>query len=117
MVLFDPSERISTGGPDTAVFDGYRRNRSILDKNERFSTMRIETAPIAVFQERSVPAATRLAGWAALVRAFNVAAPGRRPSCVSDQHVRGSRRSEGDWTVYDKRYWPGGNFADHLGFA
>ena len=79
--------------------------------------MQIETGPIAVFQERTVPAGTKLAGWAALVRAFNIAAPARRPSCVSDQHVRGSQRQEDDWTVYDKRYWPGDTLADHLGFA
>jgi hypothetical protein len=31
--------------------------------------------------------------------------------------VRGSQRQEGGWTVFDKRYWPGDNFADHLTFA
>jgi hypothetical protein len=79
--------------------------------------MRIETGPIAVFQERTVPAGCRLAGWAALVRALNIAAPVRHSSCVSEQHVRGSQREEGTWTIYDKRYWPGETFADHLSFA
>ena len=79
--------------------------------------MRIRATPIAVFQERTVPAGTRLAGWAALVHAFDIAAPVRRPSCISDQHVRGSQRPEEGCTVYDKRYWPGESFADHLGFA
>ena len=55
--------------------------------------------------------------WAALVRAFGIPAPIRRPSCVADQHVRGSQRESGAWTVFDKRYWPGGSLADHLGFA
>jgi hypothetical protein len=36
---------------------------------------------------------------------------------VSNQHVGGSRREEGDWNVFDKRYWPGDTFADHLTFA
>lgn len=79
--------------------------------------MRIETGPLGVFQERTVPAGSRLAGWAALVRAFKIQAPVRRPSCVAQQHVRGSRRESGGWAVFDKRYWPGDGLADHLGFA
>jgi hypothetical protein len=79
--------------------------------------MKIETGPLAVFQERSVPAGSRLAGWAALVRAFDIQAPVRRPSCVAEQHVRGSQREEEGWTVFDKRYWPGETLADHLDFA
>jgi len=79
--------------------------------------MQIETGAIAVFQESTVPAGSRLVGWAALVRAFAIAAPVRRPSCVSEQHVRGSHRDQETWRIYDKRYWPGDTFADHLGFA
>ena len=69
------------------------------------------------FQEKTVPAETRLAGWAWLVQSFGVRAPVRRPSAVSDQHVKASSRETVDWTIYDKRYWPGGSFGDHLGFA
>jgi len=65
--------------------------------------MQIETGPLAVFQERSVPAGSRLAGWAALVRAFDIQAPVRHPSCVAEQHVRGSQREEAGWTIFDKR--------------
>ncbi len=79
--------------------------------------MRLEQSPITIFQEKAIPAATRLAGWAALVQAFAIAAPVRRPYCVSDRHIRDSHREEGDWTVFDKRYWPGDSFADHLTFA
>ena len=79
--------------------------------------MRLEQAPIDVFQEKTVPAGTKLAGWAALVHALRVPAPVRRPSCVSGQHIRGSHRKEGTWTVFDKRYWPGDTFADHIIFA
>ena len=61
--------------------------------------------------------AADLAGWAALVDALGIEAPVRRPSCVSERHVGGSHREVGAWTVYDKRYWPGDTFADHLGFA
>ena len=79
--------------------------------------MKLDPAPITVFQEKTVPDGTRLAGWAALVHALAIPAPVRRPSCVSEQHVRGSHREEGAWTVFDKRYWPGDDFADHLSFA
>ena len=91
---------------------------------QRFSTGRedsrrvqIETGLLAVFSERSVPAGSKLAGWAALVRSFNIHAPVRHPSCVSEQHVHGSQREDGNWKVFDKRYWPGNTLADHLGFA
>ncbi|MGA7394409.1 MAG: hypothetical protein WBW78_17270, partial [Terrimicrobiaceae bacterium] len=79
--------------------------------------MRLELPPISVFQERSVPAGTKLAGWAALVHELGLLAPVRCPSCVSGQHVRGSHRKEGSWTVFDRRYWPGDTFADHIIFA
>ena len=69
------------------------------------------------FQEKTVPTDTRLAGWAALVQTFGVRAPVRRPSTVSGQHVKASRREEGGWNIFDKRYWPGESFGDQLGFA
>jgi len=79
--------------------------------------MKLDAAPITVFQEKSVPDGSQLAGWAALVQALAIPAPVRRPSCVSEQHIRGSHRKEGIWTIFDKRYWPGDAFADHLLFA
>lgn len=79
--------------------------------------MQINTDPIRVFQEKTVPADSRLAGWSALVRAFDIQAPVRRPCAVSDQHIRGSRRDDGDWLIFDKRYWPGEEFGTHLNFA
>ncbi len=79
--------------------------------------MRLELTPIPVFQEKTVPHDTKLAGWAALAHALAIQGPVRRPTCVSEQHIRGSRREEGAWTVFDKRYWPGDTFADHLTFA
>lgn len=72
---------------------------------------------VGTFQEKTVPAEARLVGWARLVQSFGVRAPVRRPSVVSDQHVKASSRKVGDWTIYDKRYWPGEGFGDHLGFA
>ena len=79
--------------------------------------MRLEPAPTATFQEKIIPGGTRLAGWAALVHAFALPVPVRRSACVSEQYVRGSHRDEGAWTVFDKRYWPGDTFADHLAFG
>ena len=70
-----------------------------------------------IFQDQRVPGGTRLAGWAALVRELGLAAPVRAPSVVSERHIRGSRRSEGGWRVFDKRYWPGDKVTDHLSFA
>ncbi len=70
-----------------------------------------------IFQEKTVSADTRLAGWAALVQTFGVQAPVRRPSVVSGQHVKASRREAGGWNVFDKRYWPGESFGDQMRFA
>jgi hypothetical protein len=83
----------------------------------RFPTLIIDTGPVQVFQETTVPVGARLAGWAALVRALNVQAPVRHPSAVSAQHIRGSRKKEAGWALFDKRYWPGEDFAAHLSFA
>lgn len=79
--------------------------------------MRLAPASIAIFQDQAVPGGNRPVGWAAIVQAMDIAAPVRRPACVSDQHVRGSQRVEEGWTVFDKRYWPGDELADHLTFA
>ena len=79
--------------------------------------MKLSDEPTAVFQERTVPAGARLAGWAMLVHSLKLQAPVRHPSFVSEQHIRGSRREEGAGTLFDKRYWPGESFADHLTFA
>jgi hypothetical protein len=79
--------------------------------------MKLELAPVAVFQEKTIPESTRLAGWAAIVQTLAIHVPVRRPSCVSEQHIRGSHREEGALAVFDKRYWPGNTFVDHLTFA
>ena len=79
--------------------------------------MHIETDKVTTFQENIVPTGTKLAGLAALAHALSVHAPVRRPSCVSGKHIRGSYRKEDAWTVFDRRYWPGDTFADHLTFA
>lgn len=72
---------------------------------------------MAIFQEKTVPNGARLAGLAALTETLGIAAPVRRPTCVSDQHIRGSRREDNSWRVFDKRYWPGDTLTDQLTFA
>ena len=79
--------------------------------------MRLERPQNRPFQDQTIPRGTRLAGLSALVDELSIAAPLRRPSAVSEQHIHGSRRSEAVWTVFDKRYWPGDTVAAHLTFA
>jgi hypothetical protein len=78
--------------------------------------MKLQTTEAPVFQDQTVPAGTRLAGAAALVQEFGIAAPVRQPACVTEQHVRGSRRRENGWVIFDKRYWPGDDLGAHLEF-
>jgi len=82
-----------------------------------FSTMNLQNTRTATFQGQVLPIESRLVGLAALVNALNLRAPVRTPSCVSDNHISGSVRTEGPWRVHDRRYWPGETFDDHLDFA
>jgi hypothetical protein len=70
-----------------------------------------------VFQERTVPQSSRLAGFSALVHAFALQAPVRTPSCTVDGSVKGSRRLDDGWTVFDRRFTPQDTLAGHLSFA
>ncbi|KRR12467.1 Fic family protein [Bradyrhizobium valentinum] len=79
--------------------------------------MRLNFAETKAFQGKALPTETQLVGLSALVQILSLAAPVRRPSAVSEKHIRGSHRDEDDWRLFDKRYWPGDNFADHLTFA
>jgi hypothetical protein len=79
--------------------------------------MQVENTRVTNFQGSPLPSQGRLAGLAALVNALNVPAPVRIPACISDAHISRSVRTEEQWRVYDKRYWPGDTFADHLDFA
>jgi hypothetical protein len=78
--------------------------------------MNLQRPQSATFQDQTIPKDTRLAGAAALAHEFSIAAPVRNPSCVARQHVSGSRRRDGPWRIFDKRYWPGEDLADHLAF-
>lgn len=78
--------------------------------------MTLQRAQPPTFQEQTIPQGTRLAGAAALAHELGLPVPVRHPSCVAEQYVRGSRRTDGAWAVFDKRYWPGDGLADHLLF-
>ncbi len=79
--------------------------------------MTINPANPAVFQERIVPSHTATTGYAALVQKYGLAAPVRFPSCVARGFVFGTRRSQDDWTVFDKRFTPEDSLVGHLSFA
>jgi Fic/DOC family len=79
--------------------------------------MPLDLTPMNLFQDKFLPDETRLVGLSALVQALAVKAPVRRPCAISEKHIRGSHRDEGDWRLFDKRYWPGDTLADHLSFA
>jgi len=79
--------------------------------------MRLELGSPVNFQDEIVPKGAHLAGWAALVQALRIQVPVRQSSCVSEKHIGGSQREEGRWRVFDKRYQPGDQFANHLTFA
>lgn len=79
--------------------------------------MRIQNLTADFFQGESLPRGTELVGWSALIHSLGVAAPVRNPSCVSQRHVFGSRRSDGTWNIYDKRYRPESTLEGHLTFA
>lgn len=79
--------------------------------------MRIENDELKRFQNLAIPEETRIVGWAALAEALGVKCPVRKPASVSDRHVSGSFRDDEEWRIFDKRYWPGETFGDHLNFA
>ncbi|MBN9890590.1 Fic family protein [Salipiger abyssi] len=79
--------------------------------------MMIDSARPDFFQDEPVPEAVTLAGWAALVHHLGLAAPVRKLSCISDKHVRGNKRTEGQWEIYDKRYKPEDTLEGQINFA
>ena len=67
--------------------------------------MELRFDPPMAFQDALVPKGTGLVGWAALVHALGLKAPVRQPSCVSDNHVRGSRTSSRRWWRCCAIFW------------
>ncbi len=79
--------------------------------------MQIQDATPDFFQGSPLPQGADLVGWSALAHSLDVAAPVRNLSCVSQRHVRGGKRSDGTWNIYDKRYRPESTLEGHLTFA
>lgn len=79
--------------------------------------MQIDALRPQFLQDEPLPEEASLAGWAALVSHFGIRAPLRKPACISDKHVRGNRRFETPWDIYDKRYLPEATLEGHLSFA
>lgn len=71
----------------------------------------------ALFQGAALPTGTSLAGLSALVHAFNVPAPVRQPSCISEQNIKGHIKEERGWKIYSKRYALEPTVQAHLNFA
>ncbi|WP_127904017.1 Fic family protein [Solirhodobacter olei] len=79
--------------------------------------MKLDELSPDFLRDEPLPYGTSLAGWSALVHTLQIAAPLRHLSCISEKHVRGNKRTEGPWEVFDKRYLPEGSLEGHLGFA
>jgi hypothetical protein len=82
-----------------------------------FRQMQLEVGTPDFFQDEPLPPETRLAGWAALVHALDIKTPVRQLSCISEKYVRGTRRKDGKWEIFDKRFKLEDTLANHLNFA
>lgn len=79
--------------------------------------MRLHDLSPGFFQDEPLPEATSLVGWSALAHSLGIKAPVRNLACVSERHVKGNRREDGPWLVFDKRYLPEETLEGHLNFA
>ena len=73
------------------------------------------SGPVIVFRERRLPVAATLAGYAALIGAYDLRVPlPRNLSAIGDRH----RFMEQDgWRIYSPRYTPDASLEGHLTFA
>lgn len=87
------------------------RNRLVInmDAHNRFS------GPITVFQERQLPVAASLAGYAALIDACDLRVP--LPRTLSAIGARHKILDEGGWRIYSPRHAPHASLEGHLTFA
>ncbi len=79
--------------------------------------MQLDDLSPPFFLDEPLPEGTSLAGWSALVSSLGIRGPVRSPACISEKHVRGNRRVEGIWAVFDRRYLPEKTLVGHLNFA
>lgn len=87
------------------------------EKSDLEPQMDLANQKPALFQGSALLSGTSLAGLSALVHAFNVPAPVREPSCVSEQNIKGHIRQERGWTIYSKRHELEPTIQAHLNFA
>jgi len=73
------------------------------------------SGPLTIFRERRLPVAATLAGYAALIGAYDLPVPlPRNLSAIGDRH----RFMEQDgWRIYSPRYTPDASLEGHLTFA
>jgi hypothetical protein len=80
--------------------------------------MQVSPQKPTAFQDLAVPHdAANLAGLSALVHAFNVQVPVRKPACISEHHIKGHIKQDRDWQIYSKRYQLDSTVEAHLNFA
>ena len=79
--------------------------------------MHLEMNNPRIFQEKHVPSDSSLIGLAALVHSLNVEAPVRKPACVSEHRIKGTRRETGEWRIFDSKYAVDNTLAAHIVFA
>ena len=73
------------------------------------------SGPVTVFQERRLPVTATLAGYAALIRAYDLRVPlPRILSAIGERHKFMER---GGWRIYTPRYAPDASLEGHLTFA
>lgn len=99
------------------AFDTEARPDVIFNSYEDVSTVRLDDLKPQFFHDEPLPEDTILAGWSALISSLGIRAPMRNPACISEKHVRGNKRTEHPWEVYDKRYKPEDTLKGHLNFA
>lgn len=69
------------------------------------------------FKNEPLPDGASLAGWSALINHLGISVPLRTLSCISDKHIRGNKRIDDHWEIFDKRYQPENTLEGHLTFA
>ena len=70
-----------------------------------------------LLQDHIVPRDAELAGYAALIAMLGVEAPIRALSAVANASVKGGRKTQDGWTIFDKRFMPANSLAGQLAFA
>ena len=73
------------------------------------------SGPISAFQERRLPVTATLAGYAALIGAYDLRVPlPRTLSAIGERH---RFMEQGGWRIYSPRYTPDASLEGHLTFA